>query len=364
MLDIFNKWYRRYLFEEESVLLLVLLTVAVVLLMTIGDILAPLLAAVVLAYLMQGLSSQLQRHGLPQWLGVTIAYIVFIGCFFGFTLGLLPLVWRQMVSLAGEMPRMVEQGRQLLIVMPEQYPEFLSVEQLNQMVSMVQAELGPLGQAVVTRTLASIPGIFSLMIYMILIPILVFFFLRDRQLILDWIGSFLPRERPLLRRLWGEMNVQFANYARGKLVEIIVVGSVSYVCFAWLELYYAALLALSVGLSVIIPYIGAALVTIPVVLVAFYQWGFTTEFYTLFAVYVVIQGLDGNMLVPLLFSEAVNLHPVAIIIAILFFGGIWGLWGVFFAIPLATLIKAIIYAWPTPTSEAVTSPTESQTLME
>jgi putative permease len=79
---------------------------------------------------------------------------------------------------------------------------------------------------------------------------------------------------------------------------------------------------------------------------------------------VVIQGLDGNMLVPLLFSEAVNLHPVAIIIAILFFGGIWGLWGVFFAIPLATLIKAIIYAWPTPTSEAVTSPTESQTLME
>ena len=54
------------------------------------------------------------------------------------------------------------------------------------------------------------------------------------------------------------------------------------------------------------------------------------------------------MLVPLLFSEAVNLHPVAIILAVLFFGGIWGLWGVFFAIPLATLIKAIINAWPSP----------------
>jgi len=49
--------------------------------------------------------------------------------------------------------------------------------------------------------------------------------------------------------------------------------------------------------------------------------------------------------VPLLFSEAVNLHPVAIIVAVLFFGGLWGFWGVFFAIPLATLLKAIYSAW-------------------
>lgn len=62
--------------------------------------------------------------------------------------------------------------------------------------------------------------------------------------------------------------------------------------------------------------------------------------------YGIIQALDGNVLVPLLFSEAVNLHPVAIIVAVLVFGGLWGFWGVFFAIPLATLIKAILNAWP------------------
>ena len=159
-------------------------------------------------------------------------------------------------------------------------------------------------------------------------------------------GSFLPAERPLLRRIWGEMNEQFANYARGKVLEMLVVGFVSYFAFIWLGLDYAALLGLLVGLSVIVPYIGAALVTLPVVMVGFFQWGLSTEFYSMFAVYVLIQALDGNVLVPLLFSEAVNLHPVAIIMAVLFFGGIWGLWGVFFAIPLATLIKAIISAWP------------------
>ncbi|RLA50233.1 MAG: AI-2E family transporter, partial [Gammaproteobacteria bacterium] len=279
--------------------------------------------------------------------GVAVAFLVFIGVFFGVSLGLLPLVWRQMLSLATETPRMLEQGRQFLGVLPEQYPELITQEQLSQMVNMVQAELAGLGQALLTRSLASIPGILTVIVYMILIPLLVFFFLKDRQQIMDWLADFLPAERPLLRRIWGETNMQFANYARGKALEVIIVGSVTYFAFVWMGLNYAALLSLLVGLSVIIPYIGAALVTLPVVMVGFFQWGIGSEFYVMFVVYFIIQAVDGNVLVPLLFSEAVNLHPVAIIMAVLFFGGIWGLWGVFFAIPLATLIKAIINAWPT-----------------
>ncbi len=351
VLDVFHKWYKRYLFEEEAILLLVLLTVAVVLLMTIGDILAPVLASIVLAYLMQGMASQLQRHGLPQWLGVTIAYVVFVGAFFAFCLGILPLAWRQLISLVTELPRMLEQVRQLLGVLPAQYPDYITPEQLNQYVTAVQRELASMGQTLLTRMVGFIPGILTVMVYMILIPILVFFFLKDRDEILGWLAGFLPENRPLLTRIWGEMNLQFANYARGKVVEVIVVGAVSYFAFATLGLNYAALLGLLVGLSVIIPYIGAALVTVPVVMVGIFQWGFTSEFFWVFAVYVIIQGLDGNVLVPWLFSEAVNLHPVAIILAVLFFGGIWGLWGVFFAIPLATLVKAIINAWPKPQSE-------------
>jgi len=50
--------------------------------------------------------------------------------------------------------------------------------------------------------------------------------------------------------------------------------------------------------------------------------------------------------VPVLFSEAVNLHPIVIILSVVIFGGLWGFWGVFFAIPLATLIKAVVHAWP------------------
>ncbi len=346
MLEIFEKWYRRYFVEEESIILLVLIAASLVLLMTIGDILAPVLAGIVLAYLAQGLSTRLQNLGLPQWLGVTVSFLVFMSVFFGVSLYLLPLVWRQLLSLAGEMPRMLQQAQEFLSVLPERYPELVTQQQLGEVIAAAQSQAAGFGQKVLTGTLASIPGLLTVLVYMVLIPMLVFFFLKDRDQILNWLGSFLPTHRPLLRRIWNEMNMQVANYARGKALEVIIVGSVSYFSFVWLGLNYAALLGLLVGLSVIIPYIGAALVTIPVVIVAFLQWGFTGEFYWVFAVYLIIQALDGNVLVPLLFSEAVNLHPVAIILAVLFFGGIWGLWGVFFAIPLATLIKAILDAWP------------------
>ena len=204
-------------------------------------------------------------------------------------------------------------------------------------------------QSVVSFSLATIPFLLTFLIYVVLVPLLVYFFLKDREQILGWLSRFLPHERPLLSRIWVEMNEQIANYARGKAIEILVVGLVSYAAFAFFDLNYAALLGLLVGLSVIIPYIGATVVTIPVFLIGLSQWGTSSELTWLMVVYFLIQAADGNVLVPFLFSEAVNLHPVAIILAVVFFGGIWGMWGVFFAIPLATLVKAVINAWPSRT---------------
>ena len=126
----------------------------------------------------------------------------------------------------------------------------------------------------------------------------------------------------------------------------MIVWVVTYILFTFMDLNYSLLLSFLVGLSVIIPYVGAIAVTVPIALIGFFQWGLTAKLGTLLVAYQVIQILDGNVLVPLLFSEVVNLHPLAIIAAVLFFGGLFGLWGVFFAIPLATLVQAVLNAWP------------------
>ena len=355
MKEVLTRWYQRYLSQEEAVILLVMLTLAFAVMLFFGDILAPVLVAIVLAYLMQGVANVLRQRGLPGELSVAVSTLLFLGGFFAVLFGLAPLVWRQLVALVREAPAMIEAGRKVLVTLPEEYPVFFTQQQVNELTALIQAEMASMGQLLVTKGLSSIPSVLAAIVYLILIPLMVFFFLKDREQLTGWFTGFLPAQRPLLERIWAELNLQFANYARGKGIEVLIIGGASYVVFALFSLNYAALLGLLVGFSVIVPYIGAALVTIPVVVVAYFQFGVTPDFYWVVGAYLLIQVLDGNVLVPLLFSEAVNLHPVAIVIAVLFFGGLWGLWGVFFAIPLATLVNAILSAWPSTDSVAVSS---------
>ena len=346
MREVLTRWYQRYLSEEEAVILLMLLIVAFVVMLMFGDILAPVLVAVILAYLMQGVANVLRHRGVPAELSVALSTVLFLGGFFAVLFVVAPLVWRQLVALVREAPAMIEAGRKVLVTLPEEYPVFFTQQQVNELTAVIQAEMASVGQILVTKGLSSIPSMLAAIVYLILIPLMVFFFLKDREQLVGWFGGFLPEKKPLLDRIWEELNLQFANYARGKGIEVLIIGVASYLVFAVFSLNYAALLGLLVGFSVIVPFIGAMLVTIPVMMVAYFQFGVTPDFYWVVGAYVVIQILDGNVLVPLLFSEAVNLHPVAIVIAVLFFGGLWGLWGVFFAIPLATLVNAILSAWP------------------
>jgi putative permease len=275
-----------------------------------------------------------------------LVFALFMGLLLVFIVVVVPLLWHQLITLFNELPGMLAKWQTLLLLLPERYPHLVSDEQVLQAIEVARGEIGKFGQWALTFSLSSLPLLVNIMIYLVLVPILVFFFLKDRQMIGEWVRGYLPRERALITRVAHEMNRQIANYIRGKVIEIFICGGVTYIAFVVLELNYAALLALLVGISVVVPYVGAVVVTVPVFLIALFQWGWSDQFIYLMAVYGIIQTLDGNVLVPLLFSEAVNLHPVAIICAVLLFGGLWGFWGVFFAIPLATLFKAVLDAWP------------------
>ncbi|WP_210643300.1 AI-2E family transporter [Pseudomonas sp. Tri1] len=346
MFKVLRDWIQRYFSDEEAVVLAVLLFLAFTAVLTLGGMLAPVLAGMVLAYLMQGLVTTLERLRLPGAVAVGLVFALFMGLLLVFIVVIVPLLWHQLVTLFNELPGMLAKWQSVLLLLPERYPHLVSDEQVLQAIEVVRGQIGKFGQWALTFSLSSLPLLVNIMIYLVLVPILVFFFLKDREMIGRWVRGYLPRERALITRVAQEMNRQIANYIRGKVIEIFICGAVTYVGFVALGLNYAALLALLVGISVVVPYVGTVVVTVPVALIALFQWGWSDQFIYLMAVYGIIQTLDGNVLVPLLFSEAVNLHPVAIICAVLLFGGLWGFWGVFFAIPLATLFKAVLDAWP------------------
>ncbi|MDB3992947.1 AI-2E family transporter [Gammaproteobacteria bacterium] len=346
MKKLLNDFLDRYFHDEESIILVFLMGAVLLIFLLFGGMLAPLITAVIIAYLMQGLVSLALKYGLSERFSFVIVYVLFFGIFMTMLGFLLPQVWNQLRRIIDELPNLLNQGQDLLLNLPQSYPNLFSEDQVKQFMDGLGGEIGSFGQTILEYSLASLPNIFSLIIFLVLVPILVFFMMKDKSELLNWVANFLPRNRPLMSAIWKEMDGQIANYIRGKFLEILIVGGVSYFVFSILGLNYALLLSVITGLSVIVPYIGAAVVNVPIAIIAYVQWGMGGEFWTILIAYNILQLVDGNVLVPIIFSEAVNLHPVAIIAAVLFFGGIWGLAGVFFAIPLATLIKAIINAWP------------------
>ncbi|MBK8973578.1 MAG: AI-2E family transporter [Hahellaceae bacterium] len=347
MLNIFKGWFRKYFSNEEAVILLLLVIGSFLALRYLGAMLSPLLASIVIAYILQGLVYRVGRLGVPHLGAVTVVFLLFVGLTLGFLFFLMPLVVAQLTSLIKQVPLLLSSIQDYLKQLPEQYPQFVSQETVVNISRELATEASSMTQWLLSFSLSSIPVLVTILIYTVLVPILVFMLLKDRELIIRSLTAILPAERSLMKQIWSESNLQFANYIRGKVVEILLVGVVTWTSFMWLGVEYAALLGFLNGLSVVIPFIGAAVVTVPVVMVGLIQWGWGSEFIWLMTIYGIIQALDGNVLVPLLFSEVVNLHPIIIIVSVLLFGGLWGLWGVFFAIPLATLFKAIFSAWPT-----------------
>lgn len=346
MLDMLLQWYRRRFSDPEAIALLAILVAGFSILYFFNGILAPLLVAIVLAYLLEWPTVRLQRLGCTRTLAVCIVLTIFTGIVMLLVFVVAPLTWQQGVNLLADLPSMLNRFYALAATLPKRYPALVDAGILDMMTDNVRAKISGAGESVVKYSLASLVGLLTLAIYLIIVPLMVFFLLKDKEQMLNAVRRVLPRERGLAGLVWTEMNQQITNYIRGKVLEMIVVGIATYLVFLFMGMRYSLLLSVLVGVSVLIPYIGAMLVTIPVFMVALFQWGIGPDFWTLIVAYLVVQGLDGNLLVPLLFSEAVNLHPLVIILAVVIFGGLWGFWGVFFAIPLATLVKAVYHAWP------------------
>lgn len=346
MIKLLNDWYRKHFNNPQIAILALLIFVSVMLIYFIGDILAPLLVAVIMAYLLDGVVMTCIRRKIPRLLAVILTFSLFIIFLLVVLFILAPLLVRQGSEFVLEIPGMFTKGQEILMQLPEKYPNIISEQQVGQLLTGIRGQITEFSHNFVSSSLSSVANVLTYMVYLVVVPLLIFFFLFDKEKILHWFTIFLPQDRKLVSVIWNEMNGKIASYVRGKIMEILIVWIVTYITFLIFGLNYAVLLSFSVGVSVLIPYVGAAIVTLPVAIIAYFQWGYSSDLLYLLIAYGVIQFLDGNLLVPILFSEMVNLHPAAIIIAVLIFGGLWGIWGVFFAIPLATLIHTVINTWP------------------
>jgi len=416
-MDLIKDWLKRQLSNPQIVLLASVLLVVFLTIFFLGGFLAPVLASVVIAYLLDGIIIRFQKHGVPRLVAVCGVFVLFL-------LSVFLLFFVVFPSLVSELDKFVRNdvpgivtnvsnnmkgayqkyeyfrnkrlpdffSKQLQASKPANPPKTNTESSISRplmntneiqgprslldeasfngvslppseqgaapssyerITNAVETELTEIGRRALTFSISSLKNVVVYMLYLVLVPVLVFFILKDKQAILNWFAKFLPSERALTRQVWEEVNIQTSNYVRGKFWEVIIVWGVTYITLEAFGLRATLLVSLFVGLSVLVPYVGATLMYIPIVILGYYQFGMSSTFVWLFIAYSIIQVLDGNVLAPVLLSEATSLHPIAIIAAILLFGGLWGFWGVFFAIPLATLVNSIIKAWPMERNKAL-----------
>lgn len=348
MFKLFVEWYKRRFSDPHVVSLIVVLVFLFLIIYFFNKILLPVFIAIVLSYLLDTPVNFLHRKGIPRTFAVIIVLLIFLLVVLACFMILVPLVWQQSISLITNIPNMLNFANKFLTSLPEHYPELIDVGLFDSIIQGITSRVVQTGNSLLQFSIVSLFGLVSVAINAVLVPIMMFFFLKDKAKIWGYCSRILPKNRGVLNKVAAEMDTQIANYIVGNVLHILILGISVYIPFWFFGLDYGLLLAVIVGLSVLIPYIGIIISSIPVILIALFQWGISPEFGYLIFFYVLIQTLDGNLLVPCLFSEKLNLHPLVIILAVIVFGGLWGFWGIFFAIPLATLVKAIINAWPNP----------------
>ncbi|GHB76846.1 AI-2E family transporter [Psychrosphaera saromensis] len=344
MFDVLIQWYKKNFSDPNAVTLMLVIVLTALVITLFGQLLIPVFVALVVAFLLEWPVKKVTKLGLNRNLSTTIVIAIFIGVMTMVFVLAIPVIWKQSIGLVKELPDMMVYIKRYIYTLPDLYPS-LDPALITNLVNNFDTKLVSVLESSVQAVVSSLTNVVAILVYVILVPMMVFFILKDKVKLLAGFDRIMPVKRRLITQVTTEMNEQIINYIRGKMIELVIVGTATYIAFAIMDLRYAAVLGLLVGLSVLIPYIGAAAVTVPVTIVALFQFGLTPDFYAVMIAYGVIQTLDGNLLVPLLFSEAVDLNPVYIIVAVLFFGGLWGFWGVFFAIPLASLVKAVINAW-------------------
>lgn len=349
MFDVLKAWFFKYFGDPEAAILLIAITMAALFLWLFGKILAPILAGLVLAYLLDALVTSLHRYlHMSRWMSITLVYTVFISLLIYTLVALIPTLYKQILQLLLQLPVFMTEFHSFLKNLPTHYPGLISQSTAQSWITSTNFNfdsLSGISTTLFTGSVASLSSIMTWIVYIFLVPLIAFFLLKDKTRLLRDFSDYMPDQRGLILEVWYEMRTMLGRYVRGKVLEILIVTAFTWISFRLIGINYAFLLAFAAGLSAVIPYIGAIVAVIPVFAVGLLQWGATSHFYWALIAYAIIQTLDGNLLVPILYSEAVNLNPVIIIASVLFFGGIWGFWGLFFAIPLATFVKAVINAW-------------------
>jgi predicted PurR-regulated permease PerM len=312
----------------------------------LSSILLPFVAGAAIAFFLDPLVDRFENIGLSRTLGTLLALAFFLTVIVLFLLLLAPLLQTQVTQLVSRFPVYLAAVRAQLDHLFELLEDRLAPEDMQKLrdaagskIADIVAGAGQILSSVLTGGVA-VANILSLMF---ITPVVSFFLLRDWDLIVATIDSWLPRHH--LRTIREQAHLieeTLSGFIRGQASVCALMGAIYGIGLTLLGLDFGLVIGITVGLLIFIPFLGGLTGAVLAVILAFAQFGDWHRPFYIAMLFAVGQTLEGNMITPKLVGDRVNLHPVWIIFSLLAFGALFGFLGVLIAVPFAAVLGVLL----------------------
>jgi predicted PurR-regulated permease PerM len=325
-------------------------------------LLVPVAVAAIMAYLLDPVVEWLARRGIPRTRAVLVVFAVAVLAVTGILFAVVPQIYSQSVELSKMMPGYVETARGRLMSLAETYKTSKYANSPYVQGAIQKAEdwtkdqLPALPGRVLMFVIGSVEGflgVFGFLLGLIVVPIYLFFFLRDAAMISRRWSDYLPLRNSEFKNevvsCLTEINSYLIAFFRGQILVTMIDGAILGLILLWpVNLHFALLIGLMVAILQLVPYMGIVICMVPAVLIAITQFQDWQHPALVLALFVVVSNLDGFLIAPRIVGGAVGLHPVTVIVSVflwtLLFGG---LLGALLAVPLTATLKVLLkrYVW-------------------
>lgn len=326
---------------------LVIIGIAGMLFYLLAPMLTPFFVAALLAYLGDPLVDRLERRKLSRTLSVTVVFITISLIILVFFLFLVPLLEMQIRHLGEKLPGYLDWFLGMFgTYLKEQLgvdPSILEGEKLKELVTSNWQQTGGLIKNVLQTVSSSGFMVIGWVGTLALIPVILFYLLRDWDNLVAYIHDLLPRSvEPTVTKLAKNSDEMLGAFLRGQFMVMLALSCLYWLGLTLIGLDFALLIGFIAGLVSFVPYLGLIVGISIAGIAVLFQTQEPLNLLWVFAVFVVVQVIEGSILTPWLVGERIGLHPVAVIFAVLAGGQLFGFVGILLALPVAAVLAVIM----------------------
>ncbi len=303
------------------------------------------IASVIIAYILNPFMKFLERKNIKRLYAIIIIYITIALAIFILAIGIFPSTFRQFKHLLFSMPDLVRNFVDYSDSIRKNL--FTDVPFVNQMITSINGQLVKIANTIlsasgtwITGMVAGITSFIGIVIQLILIPVITFYLLLEKDKILDAISRMVPdRYETFLVKTWREIDESLSMFVRGRIIMAIFVGVATMIYLMAFGIEFSFVIGVITCVADIIPYIGPFLGFIPAVLLALFKGPFTALWVA--ALFCFVQWLENNILGPKILGDSTGMHPLIVLILLILGGGMFGVLGMIFSVPVAAVVKII-----------------------